>query len=400
MITRPPVHLSEYGPAEDVDCQPDQAAALVATGLVEVRPTTRIGCSTLVPHGKVGAVSAGDLHVHVAPKIGINRVLFLLEYAPGRPSWHTPTVDVARDTDLLSAVATVFARAASTATRTGLLQGYQEREESLPVFRGRLREGDQLRLHHGRPLPVEVRYDEFTVDVAENQLLLAATTRLLRLPMLTQSARGSLNALRHRLVDVTELVRGVPAPTWNSSRLNVRYEPALHLAELIRAGASFEHRVGDLAVSGFVLDMPKIFEDFLTKALTEALRGSGGEVVRQPPTWLDEENAIRTYPDIVWLRGGQPLAVVDAKYKAEKYDSFPDADLYQALAYATALDLPAAHLVYAQGNETPREYRVRHAGVRITTHVLDLGLEPRALLDQVDGLARLLSNQVRVALGS
>jgi len=115
---------------------------------------------------------------------------------------------------------------------------------------------------------------------------------------------------------------------------------------------------------------------------------------------LDEENAIRTYPDIVWLRGGQPLAVVDAKYKAEKYDSFPDADLYQALAYATALDLPAAHLVYAQGNETPREYRVRHAGVRITTHVLDLGLEPRALLDQVDGLARLLSNQVRVALGS
>ncbi|MEO8330407.1 MAG: restriction endonuclease [Candidatus Nanopelagicales bacterium] len=398
MTTRPLVQLIEYGPSEEVDCQPEQAVALLATGLVDVRPTIRNECRTLVPGGKVGAVRVGDLEVHVSPKVEINRVLFLLEYAPDRPSWHLPTVNVAKESDLLSAVATVFAHAANRATRSGLLQGYREREESLTVFRGRLREGDQLRLQHGRPLPVEVRYDDFTVDITENQLLLSAVSTLLRLPMLPTTIRRSLTDLRHRFVDVTGLVRGIRVPQWKASRLNVRYHPALHLADLILAGSSFEHRAGELSVSGLVLDMPKVFEDFLTKALTDALREAGGQVVRQPPTWLDEEEAIRTYPDIVWLRDDRPRAVVDAKYKAEKNDSFPNADLYQALAYATVLDLPEAHLVYAQGHEAPREHTVRHSGIRITTHVLDLSLPPRALLEQVDRLALLLSTRKRMAL--
>jgi 5-methylcytosine-specific restriction enzyme subunit McrC len=39
------------------------------------------------------------------------------------------------------------------------------------------------------------------------------------------------------------------------------------------------------------------------------------------------------------------------KYKAEKPGGFPDADLYQLLAYCTTLRLPVGHLVYAEGNE-------------------------------------------------
>jgi 5-methylcytosine-specific restriction enzyme subunit McrC len=383
-----PVLLTEYGPARDgVRLPSDVAAAVRRTGLVEVRPTTAPGQWSLVPRGKVGAVQVAGHGVHVAPKLSIARLMFLLEYAPDRPVWQREQVGLEEHLDLLHVMAAVFTRTTDRATRGGLLQGYRTVEDSLPVLRGRVREADQLRLWQGRALPVEVRYDEFTADIAENRLLLAATRRLLRLPQLTTRPRRELLQLRQRLAEVSDLVRGTPAPTWTPSRLNVHYQPALRLAELVLAGSSFEHRAGPLAVRGFVLDLPRVFEDFVTKALRSALAPRGGRVEGQPTVFLDDDALIRTRPDVVWLDGRRPLAVVDAKYKAEKPSGFPDADLYQALAYATALALPAAHLVYARGNGAARTYRVRHAGVRLIAHALDLSRPPTQLLAQVSAIA-------------
>ena len=390
---RDPVRLSEYGPPrDDVRMPTDVAAELTATGLVEVRPTTTPGTWMVVPRGRVGAVHVGDLSVHVDPKVDITRLMFMLEYSPERPAWQRHDVTLDEHRDLLQVIATVFARSADTATRGGLLQGYVTVEDSLPVLRGRMREADQLRRRQGRVLPVEVRFDEFTTDIAENRLLLAATRRLLRLPNLPKRASLELLQLRQRLAEVSDLVRGTSSPTWTPSRLNVRYQPALRLAKLILAGTSFEHRTGSLAVRGFVLDMPRIFEDFVTCTLTVALRPHGGEVKPQMTVHLDDDQLVRTKPDLVWLHGQQPRAVIDAKYKAEKPEGFPDADLYQALAYATALGLSEAHLVYARGNEPARTYTVRHCGIRITAHTLDLSRQPGALLQQVERLAERLAN--------
>ena len=78
---------------------------------------------------------------------------------------------------------------AATALEQGLLQGYRHVDDTLPVVRGRIREAEQIRRRFGRLLPLEVRYDDFTVDIAENQLLLAAALRLLRLPGLSRQTR-------------------------------------------------------------------------------------------------------------------------------------------------------------------------------------------------------------------
>ena len=80
--------------------------------------------------------------------------------------------------------------------------------------------------------------------------------------------------------------------------------------------------------------------------------------------------------------------VVDAKYKAEKPAGFPQADLYQLLAYCTALDLPVGHLVYAKGSgETERRHVIRGTGVEIVQHVLDLAQAPDSLLRQTKQIA-------------
>ena len=175
-----------------------------------------------------------------------------------------------------------------------------------------------------------------------------------------------------------------------ASRLNARYVPALQVAELVLAGRSFEQRVGDLVVSGYLFNMATIFEDFVTVALREAFRPFGGRSRLQYRTHLDDAEMVPVRPDFVWSDAGVPRVVVDAKYKAEKPSGFPQADLYQMIAYCTVLGLPVGHLVYAKGNEDARAHVVRRAGVRIVTHALDLDVEPAELLATMAGLVETL----------
>ena len=155
----------------------------------------------------------------------------------------------------------------------------------------------------------------------------------------------------------------------------------------ILAGDSFEQRVGDIQVSGFVFDMWRIYEDFVCVALREAMAPYGGRSTLQHDMHLDESDDVAMRPDYVWITGGQPAAVADAKYKAEKPSGFPQADLYQILAYCTVLGLQESHLVYAKGNEDAREHSVIGADVTIHSDTLDLAQAPAVLLGHVETLA-------------
>lgn len=191
-----------------------------------------------------------------------------------------------------------------------------------------------------------------------------------------------------KLADVEPLVPGHPFPSWRATRLNVRYHVALRLAELVLRGGSVEQRHGAVAISGFMLDMPKVFEDFVTATLGADLADFGGRVRAQDPWHLDEDRAIRMKPDLVWYGpGGEVRAVVDAKYKSEKPSGFPGADLYQMLAYCTALGMDRGHLVYAKGNEPAVTHRVRNVGVEIVQHAVDLDQPRQGLLKDMRRIA-------------
>jgi 5-methylcytosine-specific restriction enzyme subunit McrC len=156
---------------------------------------------------------------------------------------------------------------------------------------------------------------------------------------------------------------------------------------------SVEHQPGSQPLNGFLLDMPKLFEDFVTVALREALvAGFGGRVDDQDRHYLDQAGRVVLRPDIVWKIRGSPVAVIDAKYKAEKPAGYPNADLYQLLAYCTVLGLREGHLVYAKGNDEPARHVIRHSGTEIFCHALDLSQPPDLLLGQTRNLAQSIAS--------
>lgn len=388
----PPLVLTEGGDAVTVTLTAAEYRALQQLALVSVTSTLDPGCYEVAAGRKVGAVTVGQRQLVVRPKItDLNRLLFLIGYAKDPGLWRDERVNLAAAEELLPGIAEAFSRIAGHAIEQGLLQGYRTVSDRLPVLRGRMLAGEQMTRLYGLPVPLAVEYDDFTVDIAENQLLLAATLRLLTVPRISETARRRLQRLRRALADVSGLSRGAVLPRWQPNRLNTRYHSALRLAEIVLAAESFEHQIGDLRVSGYMFDMWRVFEDFVTVALGESLTAVGWRCEMQAALHLDEQRQVPMRPDLLCRRNGLSVAVIDAKYKAERPDGFPNADLYQMLAYCTVLGLGQGHLVYAKGNEPVSVHTVRRAGTVIHCHALDLALRPAALLGQIDELAVRLS---------
>lgn len=336
----------------------------------------------------MGAARIGDVEVRITPKVPIGRLLFLVGYAQHGAAWRPEDVPLPELTGLVPVMAQVLWRQTERAVHQGLLPGYIALKETSYVLRGRLRETEQLHRHHGLPVPLEIRHDEFTVDISENQILRTACERMLQVPGVDAESLQRLRRLLRDFTDVTSLDRRDVVPAWQPTRLNARYHTALRLAELVLRATSVEEGTGGVTVNGFLLDMPKLFEDFITVALREALVADyGGRVDDQDRHRFDEAGRILLRPDIVWKLRGTACAVVDAKYKSEKPAGYPNADLYQLLAYCTVLGLRQGYLVYAKGSEEPAHHVVRRSGIAIVCHAIDLEAAPSALLDQMSDLA-------------
>ncbi|MFF4763881.1 McrC family protein [Streptomyces sp. NPDC001292] len=398
MTGAPPVRLKEADGWSEWQLTPEQIVALDESEHVKVRPSRRPGWCRIEARDRVGAARVGrgpaQVRLSVAPKVPVDRLLHLLGYAEEEWLHDGGPVDAAPRTDLLPAVARAYTRAAQRALRQGVLLGYRETEASQPVLRGRLRAAAQMSRRPGLALPLEVAYDEHTVDIAENQLLLGAARRLLRVPGVGGRQRVALHALTARLDGVTSPVPGAPPPRWRRNRLNARYHRSLALAELILGGTSYELEDGRaVTVDGVMFQMWRVYEAFLARALGEALtRKAGGWYKTQ-----DRDHFLATprryvlRPDLVHYlpapSGGRRAAVVvDAKYKR----GFHRDDLYQMLAYCIRLGLRDGHLVYASGRADVVGVPVAEGEVRLHRHVLDLDQPPHQVKQSIDVLAGLV----------
>ena len=387
------IELDELGPPLELPLAAEEGRALAFSGVVSAVPSPyRPGIWLVGAAGKVGAARIGPVEVFIRPKVEIARLLFLLGYASHGGVWQQDTVRVTSAADLIPVVAQALWRQTERAIHRGLLPGYVVVEESSQVLRGRLRESAQLHAHHGLPLPLEIRYDEFTIDIPENQILRTACERMLSVPRVDSESQRMLRRLLRDFGEVAVIPRGSPVPLWEPTRLNARYHAALRIALLVLDATSVEHATGNVAVNGFLLDMPLLFEQFVTVALREAITARfGGRVEGQVRYYLDQAGQVPLRPDIVWKVGGTTAAVIDAKYKAEKPAGYPNADLYQLLAYCTILGLPVGHLVYARGNASPARHVVRQSGVEIICHAIDLSQPPGQLIGEMGNLAEVVT---------
>ena len=384
------ITLTEYLPSEPTRLSAKELRSLQSSGLsIRVAPTGDAdGEYHLTPGSTVGAVEIGDISVLIQPKIGIPQLLSMACYAISKFKPQPELFDYPQEHALPDVMALALASAARQAFSRGLLHGYRVEEEALFTVRGRIMVAEQLRRRFGIPLPVEVRYDEFTNDVLANQLVKAAVNRLGRMRLRSRDARQQLGRIAGMLENVSLAeFRPNAVPEIDFDRLNEHYRGVVSLSQLILRQGAFESSRGDVRASGFLMDMNVVFQEFVTVAMREALGVSANAFKERAIPSLDEGEKVSLRPDLVWLEGGKYVFVGDAKYKNVSGERVPNADVYQLLAYTTALDLPSGLLIYAKGEADTATYEVRHAGKRLGVAALDLSGTLDDVLARVEELA-------------
>jgi 5-methylcytosine-specific restriction enzyme subunit McrC len=396
--------LREYQPRLGVSLtltQRDQLRHL--TNSISISPTPgETDRYDLTPGPWVGAIRLDGLDIVIQPKVSLDRLLFMLSYSLGRVTDLERALELKEAEDVPEAIVLAFVRHTSRALARGVQQGYVTVDESALTLRGRLRVGDQIRRRYGPLPPAEITYDDFTVDIEMNRILRAAADRLARMRFPSDKARTGLRGIDARLQGVSLVsydARRLPPITF--TRLNSRYRDAVTLGKLILRSVSFDLGHGGTPASAFLVDMNLLFEDFVVEALRDALGPHHGVLVqgaRGHPLHLDEAREVNLLPDISLWQDGRCRFVGDVKYKRVAPAEYPNADIYQATAYAVATGLDSALLIYAVGEGEPTSHQIVHIDKRIEVTVLDLAAKPADLLVQINGVAERLRRNVRLAV--
>lgn len=370
-----------------------QAARLQELKFCRVSPTGDAGLWRITDVTRVGVVALDGLRLIIRPKTPLRSLIFMASYSGVQADVSHATFAFETDQDLPSTLASALIRAVGAATGRGLLKGYVSVEETGTVIRGRWDVARQLKARPGIPVPVELTYDDYTEDIAENRIVKAALRALVRLEQLPRRVVDELGPLLGMFSEISDLRVGGRVTLPAKSRLNAHYQPALRLAQWILEATSWAHAAGASSGSTFLLNVAKVYEDFVGSVLRATLQPEGFEVDLQVSDWrLDTGGKIRMRPDIVISRRGRVVAVADTKYKVwgENDGSPPNADVYQALAYAVTAGVREAHLLYVSGDVEPRRYEIAATGTTVVAHAVDVSGGPGELVARVTAVGHSL----------
>ncbi|GAB2776629.1 McrBC 5-methylcytosine restriction system component [Nocardioides salsibiostraticola] len=382
------VSLAEYESSDPLDLDEAHLALLTSLppGQIEVRSAGAAGSYRLRATSYVGTIVLPGLTVRVRPKVkDLRTVLMMFTASAGLVDWGLDDVGYA-GADLVDGIAELVLRSSDAATRRGLVHGYRETEERLPVLRGRLRV-QEIAARPWEAWPVPCRFDDFTADVPENRVMLAAVRTIGRWAA-DPAIRRSVSQLLMRFGEVGDsAVPLLECDLIQESPLNDHYGPALKLCRLVLEGLGLTHAAGGLEGRSFLVNMNDLYERWVGAELTRRL-WPDLEVEEQDRTALSTKGTVLMKPDLVFRRDGQIVFVADLKYKLTASGIGKGSDYYQLLAYATVLRLNRGLLIYCQSEETPdRQITVAGGGQHLHTHSLPLAGAWTAVEAGLDELA-------------
>jgi 5-methylcytosine-specific restriction enzyme subunit McrC len=316
-------------------------------GVTELADSLRLDATAWV-----GVVRFSELEIQIVPKlVGENLgILQMLEYSSGLGALArldaARTLATERDGSLVDLLALLLAEGSIRIAKQGILHDYVTREESLARVRGRLLVFEQVTRRYGQLQTLECRFDELETDIPENQLLaagLAIAKRAANDPDVRRLVARA-HAIYSEAADSAASL--IDPPVFDYTRRNEHYRPAHLIARMFIRNLA----VNDLYAPGsgesfaFLLDMNRLFEDFITRVLQDVFRDTDVRVrpqVRDSSLIRDARTGkpyAAVIPDILLESGVNPVrqVPVDAKYKLYDQRKIDQGDIYQTFFYAWA----------------------------------------------------------------
>jgi len=352
----------------------------------------------------VGVIRFQNFDVRIIPKLagGNASLVEMLTLTGGlntlRRNSGKRNLEVNESAHLLDLIALLFAKACEKIVDGGLLHDYVERESDLPVLRGRLLTGQQIRQFHGRVDRLVCRYDDHLTDIIENQILAAALT-ICRFRVNDPVVRLQIHRLHtifaavcstKKLTDLASLRTRI-----HYNRMNEHYREAHELAWLLfdSMGINDLLAIGQTRSFAFLLDMNRLFELFAARFINHALQDKLYQIDDQKRDrsiiWdlMQERPYTHIIPDILIKLDNDHYLTIDAKYKLYDEKKLSTADIYQSFFYAYAYNdqgkqKPAALLLYPSSKQHERAgyLQIRGQNKEVKAHLRAISISiPEAI---------------------
>lgn len=260
-------------------------------------------------------------------------------------------------TDLLDCFIRHFCADLSQQLRKGMIRSYVRRVENLPVLRGKLLIGRQLRLNNVHKEKVWCEHDELISDNPPNRIFKCVLRRLLRIARSHATRRG-VNELLFQfdsIADTAAIASDVDRVVLD--RTTKRFEPAMRFCRWILAGSSPDVASGENEHLALLFDMNRLFETVVARQIQPVAARKGYRVRTQGP----QKRLVRNHdtgeeiftlkPDITLLdENGDVAMILDAKWKlldgGSRKLGVSQADLYQMVGYSGRYRCGELALVY------------------------------------------------------
>jgi 5-methylcytosine-specific restriction enzyme subunit McrC len=325
-------------------------------GHVEVVPSGRAGRYRLTALGFAGVIAAPSCRLALRPKLPTANLAHLLDPLAPPPASIEAAAPVAAER-LLDLLAGRMATLLTERLARGLHRDYAERAEAATYLRGRLDVAAQARHSGPRRDRLHSRYDEFTADTPCNQLPRAVVDALLARPDLDARVRAALRELLSGFAGVS--ARALSPDLCAAADPGPRaegYGALLDLCRLLADGLALGEDAGAAVGPSFLIDLECVFEGYVTAGAVADFAGRRRDRVAvqpflraSPPQQGRPDLHVR--PDVLLERDGRPRLVLDAKWKRLSRTALPTDDVYQVVAYAAALAVTRAVLVYPGGRD-------------------------------------------------
>ena len=241
------------------------------------------------------------------------------------------------------------------AVRQGMPRQYTDQEDDLPALRGRLDVTRQFSTLAVSPQKLACRFDARSPDIALNQVMRAAISKLSRLAQAPDNQRA-LRELSFAYTDISEVSPG--ALRWDLivlDRTNTRWRELLSLARLFLGDRHQQTSAGAIDGHALLFEMNVLFEEYVARLLTRTLADTNLRVSVQGGhrdcLFEGDAGRFRTRPDLIVRQGSRIALVIDTKWKRITRIDDPkrgvsQADVYQLMAYGRLYDCPHVVLLY------------------------------------------------------
>ncbi len=317
-----------------------------------------------------------ELGLSLQPRVPLASLFRMLEVAYRLAELRTDGLfDAGSVDDLFELLASILARRVLDRVRHGLYRAYIEEERELRFLRGRL----DLLGHARTPwrIALPCRFEEHTPDLDDNQILLWTLLRIARSGLCRREESAAL--VRRACKALGGIVSVVPFIGSDAMgriyhQLNADYEPLHALCRFFLDHLGPAHELGDRPMLPFLVDMARLFETFVAAWLRSHLPPHLAALPQEKVS-LGADRRVRFEIDIVirHLSSGRNLAVLDTKYKNQRFPQ--SADVQQVIAYAEARNCQYAFLVFPLELESPFREELTNQTVEALAFPLDGDLD-------------------------